>query len=360
MAAQKLFMKQPAMQRMVFALVPILISAIYFFGWRVLAILAVTCLAGLVTEYLTSRSRGQPISMANFVTCWLLALSLPPTVPYFVAVVGAVVAVLFGKEVFGGFGRNFANPAIVGRLFVYICFPVAMTGRFVPAFRDWPGGLVHWSFESLRELPAQLAQTGMTVSNAVSQASPAFVQREYGEAVVQQAVSWWNLLLGDLSGTFTTSDGVRILSAGSMGEGCALLILLAAAFLLITKTANWRLMFGCLLGFLAANVLFRHVLGFDGLGEVASLEFNLFAGSTLYVMVFMVTEPVSAPKKNLAIWAYALIIGFLIVTLRWLGVFVAAASFALLLGNIIGPLLDIGAEQWELRRKLRAAREGQS
>jgi Na+-transporting NADH:ubiquinone oxidoreductase subunit B len=356
-----LFLKQPQMRRVVYALVPILFSAIYFFGWRSLSVVAVVFAAGLATEFITSRSQGRPISQACFVTCMLFGLSLPPTVPYYVAVVGVVVAILFGKEVFGGFGRNFANPAIVGRAFVYVCFPTQLTGQFVPAFRGLPGGFGHWSFLSAYRdgLPDYLASAGTQAVDAVTQASPMWVYRDVSQQIGENGYTWWNMLLGNIGGIFTQDGQSRILAAGSMGEGCAVLILLAAAYLLITKTANYRLMFGAVLGAAIANLLFRNVLGFAGQGGVPPLLFNLLAGTTLYAMVFMVTDPVSATKKKPAQWAYAIIIGFAMVFMRWRGVFVAAASFAILFGNIVGPLLDLAAGAWEDRKKAKQVAAGE-
>ena len=362
-ARPPLFMKQKVMLRMVYALVPVLIAAIYFFGWRCLGVLVVSWAVGLATEYITSRQRGQSISMANFVTCWLFALSLPPLTPMWVVAVGTVVAILFGKEVFGGFGRNFANPAIVGRAFVYVAFPVPMTAQFVPVFKGFPGGFAHWSFRDLSELPqyirdlpqyAQLASKN--VADAITQASPMWVQREFSEQAIIQGGSAWDAVLGNIGGLFQTSGGdVRVLAAGSMGEGCELLIILSAVYLLWTKTANWRLMLGGFLGLLGGSVLFHYILGLTGLGGVPPLVFTLFQGTTLYAIVYMVTEPVSAPKRKAAIWVYSILIGFLIVLLRWKGIFVAAASFAILLGNIIAPLLDIGATWQADRAKARKA-----
>ena len=350
--ARRIFMKQANMLRVVYCLLAVAGSAIYFFGWRVASVLAVALMAGLITEFITSRGRGKPISMACLVTCMLYSLALPPTAPYLVVVVGAVVAILFGKEVFGGFGQNFVNPAILGRAFVYVCFPVELTGKFVPAFGGFPGGFARWSFQSLSQLPADLTAGGEAVVDAVSQASPLWVFREYGIDAAEGAFSWIDIMFGSISGVFTAGDsGVRILSAGSTGEGCAVIIVLAAVYLLITKTANWRLMLFSLLGLIGTNLLWRNLCGFDGVGEVPPLWMNLLGGTTMYVLVFMVTDPVSAPKKKLAqIW-YGLLIGFLIVTLRWLGVFVAAATFAVLLGNIAGPLLDLGAEGLLARKK---------
>ena len=350
MAKPKLFMKQKVMLRMVYALIPILISAIYFFGWRVLAVLIVTWAAGLATEFITARRRGAAISTANFVTCWLLALALPPTIPFWVAAVSAVVAILFGKEVFGGFGRNFANPAIVGRTFAYICFPTVMTARFVPAFRKFPSGFARWSFETLKELPDYLVNSGKQITDAVSQASPMWVNKNVPPEIAEKAISLWDMFVGSIGGFFQVEGETRILSAGSIGEGCAPLVILCGIYLLITKTANWRLMVSPLIGMALATGLFRNFLGFDGFDGVPPLHFTLVAGTTLYVVVFMITEPVSAPNRKAAIYVYGALIGFLMVVLRWKGVFVAAASFSILLGNLCAPLLDLAAESWNKRR----------
>ncbi len=347
---KKRFLKQANMVRMLYALAPLALSAVYFFGWRAAGVLAVVFAAGLATEFLMSRQRGGPVSTAGLVTCALYGLSLPPTVPMWIAGVGAIVAVLFGKEVFGGFGKNPFNPAIVGRAFVYICFPRELTGHFVPAFEGFPGGLAKWSFESLKELPESMAATGRTVADGVSQASPMWANREFGFEA-----PWWRLAIGNISGEFDTGGAERVLSAGSMGEGCAVLIVLAAAYLLMTKTANWRLMIPGLLGVVVGSVLFRHGLGFDGLGQIPPLHLTLLSGTTLYAVVFMITEPVSAAKKKPAQLAYAFTIGFLIIVLRWRGIFVAAATFAILIGNLLAPLLDLAATAHADRKKARAA-----
>jgi len=358
---RKLLLKQKNMLRMLAALSPLVVAAVYFFGWRAAAVLAAVSVLGVGTEWLTSRQRGQPISTACFVTCWLYGLSLPPTVPFWIAAVGIVVAILFGKEVFGGFGRNFANPAIVGRAFVYICFPTALTAQFVPVFKGFPAGLAEWSWTARSQLPAYLkeqlrenpAAADRKVTDALSTATPMVAQRDVG--LEQAGIPLSDLLLGSIGQTYQEKGRTKFLSAGSMGEGCKVLILLGAVFLLATKTANWRLMLSALVGLAAATGLFRHLLGFRGLGGVPPLPFALLAGTTLYATVFMVTDPVSAPKKPPAMVAYGFGIGFLIVLLRWRGVFAAAAaSFAILLGNMVAPLLDMGADAWAARAKRRS------
>ena len=127
--AKPILRKQAIMRRVVIASVPCMAGSVYFFGWRSLAVVAVSCLFGFLTEYLFCRSRGEPVSEAVFVSAIIFALVIPPNVPWHVVIIGIVFAIAFGKEVFGGFGRNVFNPAMAGRCFVYICFPVALTSR---------------------------------------------------------------------------------------------------------------------------------------------------------------------------------------------------------------------------------------
>jgi len=339
---KRLFMRQPNMLRMLYALCPILIAGVYFFGWRVLAVLAVCNAAGLATELVTSRNRGVSVSIACFVTCWLFALSLPPTAPYWLAAVGSVVAILFGKEVFGGFGRNFANPAIVGRTFVYVAFPNEMTAAFEPVFRGFPGGFAHWSMDTMGRLPDYLAGQAGSVSDVITQATPMLARSRYG---YQTPLT--DLLTGSIGGSFRGEFGPRILAAGSIGEVSAILCILAGVYLLVTRTANWRLMVSPPAGAVAANVLFRNVLG---QGDVPPLAFTLLSGALMYGAVFMVTEPVSAPKKRPAMLIYGALIGFVMVLLRWKGQFVGAVGFAILLGNVVGPVIDMAAEAMGKRK----------
>ena len=350
--AARLFMKQPNMVRVLYSLIPILLAGIYFFGWRVLGLLVITCAAGVAMEYVTSRQRKQPISMACLVTCFLFALSLPPTTPFWIAVVGVVVGILFGKEVFGGFGRNFANPAIVGRAFVYVSFPVELTASYEPVFKGWPGGLVHWNLTTWGQLPEYLRRSGETVADAISQATPMLARQRY-----EYITPTNDLFTGSIGALFDAGqEGTRILTAGSIGEVSAALIILSGVYLIVTKTANWRLTLSFLLGVVAANLLFRYALGVTAVPE---LPFTLFAGALMYVGVFMVTDPVSAPKKPLAMYAYGAFIGIMLVLLRWKSQFVGAAAFSVLLGNIVAPLLDIGASTWSARGKAPPAGDAQ-
>ena len=340
------FMKQPMMIRMWMALAPVAVAGIYFFGWRVLALLAVCAAAAVVTEWITTSQRGKPVSLACLVSAALYALSLPPTLPMWMAAVGIVVGILFGKEVFGGFGKNWANPAIVGRAFVYVAFPVAMTGRFVPTFRGFPGGFVHWSFESLAEVPVWLSSAANQVTDAVTMATPGIAARDY-----EVLTDWQTLFFGNIGDTFGPDAAPRVLAAGSIGEVCAPLLILAGIYLLWTRTANWRLTLSMLIGVLGLNA----ILLLTGAGRTVPMDQMLLGGSLLYGAVFIVTEPVSAPRTDEARWMYGLLIGVLYVLIRWQGQFAAALSFAILLGNMVGPTMDIAVRTWKARNKAASA-----
>jgi Na+-transporting NADH:ubiquinone oxidoreductase subunit B len=287
--------------------------------------------------------RNGKITYACFVTASLYGLSLPPTTPFWIAAVGAIVAILFGKEVFGGFGKNVFNPAIVGRAFVYVCFPIEITSQFVPVFRGLPGGFAHWSFAGLQKLPSYLQTGGITLVDAITAATPMWARREY--SFVTDLV---DLALGDIGGVFIHEGNSYVLTAGSAGEVCALMILLSCIYLLYTKTAQYRLFLGTIIGAAVLNVILRNVFG---LNEVPPVGFTLFSGALLYAAAFMVTDPVSAPNNKLSQWIYAIFIGMMIVLFRYKAVFSGGVAFSILLGNMLAPSLDLWIKRYQLYKK---------
>lgn len=294
----KLFQKQVIMRRVVWALLVLLVFATYMYGWRVLAINAMVLVLAVITEWLFERARGKKVSEAVIVTALLFGLSLPPLVPFWVAAVGIVFAVAIGKEVFGGFGRNIFNPAITGRLFVYISFPSLLQ-------RSW----------TVPRVPGFVANlTGMDV---VTSATPLDMLRAGGE----EALSIWHLFFG--------------FRMGSMGESAVWLILAAGIYYIVTKTAQWRLIVSTLLSAALLHVIFF----FTGLTEMAP-HLSLMSGSILFVSVFMATDPVSAPNKPWSQWLYGLIIGGTTVLIRVFAGFPEGTSFGILLGNTFASLLD--------------------
>jgi Na+-transporting NADH:ubiquinone oxidoreductase subunit B len=153
----------------------------------------------------------------------------------------------------------------------------------------------------------------------------------------------WDLVTGQIGALFDHAGHARVLAAGSAGEVSAIAILLGAAYLLWTKTANWRLMSGALIGAVAMNLLLRNALG---IAAVPPLPFTLFSGAFLFAAVFMVTDPISAPRIPLSMWIYSIFIGAMIVFIRWKAVFAGGVAFAILLGNTIAPSLDLWIKRY--------------
>lgn len=308
-APAKKLQVQKGMIAVLYALLPCLFFSIYLFGWRSLAIVAVTLLFGVATEALFTFREGKPVTSAVFVTSLILALSLPPTIPLWMCALGAVVAVGLGKMAFGGMGKNIFNPAMVGRCFLYVSFPLHMTNRWVEPFTGGAGGFGSWA--------APL--------DGVTAASPLALLRGEGEIAAA------DLLFG-----FT---------GGSLGETSALLIILGGAWLIYRKVASWRIVLSCLGGGVVVSVLFR-LLGDPGLPS--PLE-ALLAGSFLFGAAFVATEPISAARTKEGQWVYGFAIGALTVLLRLFSNFPEGIMFSVLLMNAFAPLLDLGVSRLKAR-----------
>jgi Na+-transporting NADH:ubiquinone oxidoreductase subunit B len=320
--ARSILRKQAIMRRVVIALVPCIAGSVYYFGWRSLAVVAVSCLFGFLTEYLFCRKRGEPVSEAVFVSSVIFALVIPPTVPWHVVIIGIVFAIAFGKEVFGGFGRNVFNPAMTGRCFVYISFPVALTSRWaLPAQGPW-GALRQWT-------------TG-AAPDAITAATPMTLAK-FGEAPPPE---WVDLLIGRMS--------------GSMGVTSALLILIGGLYIYYTKTANRSMIVTHIITY---GVLYQllHVLGvrnfYDGLTAILSAGF-------LFGAFFIITDPVSSPSTQPARIIYAVLVAALAIIIRNFSVFNAGYMFSVLIANMFVPILDYAVK--EQKKKKMAATAGKA
>ena len=282
------------MFRVLYSLIPIILYAIFLYGWRVLALIITTNLAAFFSEYIFVRNKpGGKVTSAVFVTGTLLGLILPPTLPLWMAAIGGIVAIVFGKMMFGGFGMNLFNPAIVGRTFLYVTFANYMTVRWVTPFTSLPGGFAVYSR-----------------IDAITSATPI-----------------GNESLFRLPQLFTG------MIPGSSGETSALLIIIAGVYLLITKTAKWQAMLSTLISFL----LFTTIFHID-----SNPLYYLFSGGILFGTVFMVTDPVSMPKNKYAIWIFGLLVGFLTVFIRKFSLWSEGFMFALLLTNSFMPIIEYG------------------
>jgi len=302
-------LKQPVMNRVLYALIPSLLLSIYYFGWRVLIIVTVSNLAAYLTEYLFIHSKkNAKVSMSVFVTGSLLAFTLPPTIPLWIAALGSVIAILFGKMVFGGFGMNIFNPAILGRTFIYVSFPQQMTITWAKPFTGFPGGFAQFTASSDMI-------TGSTILGHF---------RTTGEYLY----GFKDAFLGSVP--------------GSLGETSALLITLAGIYLILTKTAKWQPMLSTLLSILLFSWMFA---------PDTNPFYFLVSGGALFGIVYMTTDPVSQAKGKYAIWVYGSLIGFLTVLIRQKSLFYEGFMFALLITNALMPIIEYGIDKYLMPQK---------
>ncbi len=298
------------MLRVCYALIPLVLASIYLFGWRSLALMGTVLFFGIITEALFTYPQGKPVTSAVIVTGLIFTLSLPPTIPFWMAIVGIVAGVAIGKMMFGGFGQNVFNPAMVGRCFIYITFPLQMTNRWVePIWGGW-GGFAHWS--------APL--------DTVSRATPLVELRQGG------LIAWEDLFLGQTS--------------GSLGETSAVLILIGGLFIIAKKAASWKLAVSYLLG----GIFGSGILQLAGFANIPSPLATLLAGSFLFGSFFVVTEPVSGAKTKSGQWIYGGMTGALIVILRGFSNFSEGVMFSVLIMNAFVPILDQTVRRLQMKR----------
>ncbi len=328
------FQKQPAMRKVVFCLIPAFVGSIFFFGWVSLAIVVLSVSTCVITEWLFVRGQDGNVSEAVFVTGMLFGLILPPTIPLYMVVLGGVFAISFGKMAFGGFGANVFNPAMVGRAFVYITFPIHMTARWIPAanFSDFPAGFAAWRF-----MPAASSLSAITT------ATPSHAYRAGAAALP----SLWQLFLGNINGTFEKLGEMAYIGGGSVGETSALLLMMGGLYLVIKKIAKWRLV----VSFFTMYALVQIILHALVPHLVPGLVYGMLSGGAVLGGFFMVTDPVSAPKTQGAQWMYGSLIAILTNIIRSFSLFAGGLMFSILLGNMFASLMDRGVKAYQARGK---------
>ncbi len=285
-------------------------GALYF-----LPIYMVTMLVGSFWEGVFNLIRGHEFSEAFLVTGLLFSLTLPATIPLWQVAVGVSFGLIFAKEVFGGVGRNFMNPALASRAFIYFAYPAQMTGDMV------------WT-----------AVDG--VSGATALAQFAAVQPGQVAHVLDSVhMTWFQSFLGTIP--------------GSMGETSTLACLFGAVILLITRIAPWRVMASTLIGALLCSSYFY----FTG-SDVNPLwaippHWHLVLGGFAFGLVFMATDPVSAAHTPTGQWLYGLLIGVLAIMIRVANpAYPEGIMLAILLGNVFAPLFDFFVIQANIKRRM--------
>jgi len=307
------FLKQVMMRKVLYTLIPLQIFSIYLYGLNALIIQLVTFPIAIVTEYYMEKAKKKKVtkvSEAVLVTASLYSLSLPPSLGDFnniwIVIVGIIFAVVFAKMAFGGFGRNAFNPAVAGRLFIYTAFPAALAGGWVTSF----------NFNQSLD-----AYAGATALAALQQGNPESLPLVLKEAFNINAPLWVNLFLG--------------FQSGSLGESSALLILLGGLYLVKEKIASPYLMFSPII----SAFLLMTILKATDISQVSPIN-GIFSGSIIFASVFMVTEPVTGPKKMWAQIIYGSLIGIITILLREFTALPTGMSYAIIIGNSFAIFID--------------------
>jgi electron transport complex protein RnfD len=287
------------MYAVVVSLTPAVAASLYFFRLKALALLLSCVAACLATEAVFLWLRKKPLyplrDGSAIITGMLLAMTLPPSLPLERAVIGAVVAMAIGKQVFGGLGYNIFNPALVGRAFLQTAFPVAMTTWIPPL-----------------TLKIQTATFATPLGNL-----------RFQEAIAKGTLTpLKDLFLGNVG--------------GCLGETSALALILGGLYLLARRVIDWRIPLGIFLSLTA----FTGAFWLADPGKYASPLFHLLAGGLLIGAIFMATDMVTSPITPLGTWIYALGIGIVIGLIRLFGGFAEGVMYSILFMNAFVPLLN--------------------
>ncbi|WP_108859702.1 NADH:ubiquinone reductase (Na(+)-transporting) subunit B [Ruegeria sp. Alg231-54] len=277
-----------------------------------LPIYIVTLVAGGIFEVIFATVRGHEVNEGFLVTSMLYTLIMPASTPLWQVALGIIFGVVIGKEVFGGTGKNFLNPALVGRAFLYFAYPANMSGDTVWTPVDGFSGA-----------------TALSVSAS-----------EGYQALATEGLTWWNAFLGQMQGSF--------------GETSTLACMIGLAFLLTTRIANFRLIVGCLAGTIGLTLLFN-LIGSDTNPMFAMPWYwHVVAGGYAFGLAFMVTEPVSASHTNMGRYIYGALIGIMVVLIRVVNpAFPEGMMLAILFGNVFAPLIDYFVVQANIKRRAR-------
>ena len=295
----------------------VLHGALYF-----VPVFVVTNIVGGTWEVIFSCVRGHEINEGFLVTGMLFPLTLPPTVPLWQVALGISFGVVIGKEVFGGTGRNFLNPALTGRAFLYFAYPGQIIGDkvWVAAVDSFSGPTLLTSMGSVREVTSE----------------------SYNEVLGSLNITWIDVFMGWIP--------------GSMGETSTLACLLGAGFLIVTGVGSWRIMVGVLLGAVALSAGLNSVSSTTNAVFQIPTHMHLFTGGLAFGLVFMATDPVSAAMTDAGRWIYGILIGVMTMIIRVVNpAFPEGIMLAILFGNVFAPTIDYFVKQQNIKR--RAARD---
>ena len=277
------------MRDVVIALVPATLAGMYYFGFQTLIVVLLAVAAAMATEAIIQNIRKQPITVMDYsaaVTGLLLALNLPPEVPFWMPVVGSIFAIAIAKQAFGGLGHNFINPALAARVFLIASWPVEMTT---------------WKFPV----------------DAVTEATPLALIK--GSRIVPESVSIFNMFIGKIG--------------GCIGEVSALALLIGGIYLVYRGVISPRIPVAYM-GTVAVLTLLYGGFNFN------YMMFHLLAGGLVLGAIFMATDYVSSPMTAKGQIIYAVGCGLITVVIRLFGGYHGGVSFSILFMNVVTPLID--------------------
>ena len=281
-------------------------GAVYF-----VPIYMMTFVVGGFWEVVFAMKRGHEINEGFFVTSILFALTLPATIPLWQVALGISFGIVIGKEVFGGTGKNFLNPALTGRAFLYFAYPAQMSGDAI------------WT-----------AVDGFSGATALG-----IVAADGMAGLMSSGLTWTNAFIGNMQ--------------GSVGETSTLAIMIGMVVLLFTKVASWRIVLGVFLGMVAMSSLLNWIGSDTNPAFQLPFYWHFVLGGFAFGMVYMATDPVSASMTNKGKWAYGAFIGVLVVIIRVINpAFPEGMMLAILFANLSAPLIDWFVVRANVKRRI--------
>ncbi|MEO2175787.1 MAG: NADH:ubiquinone reductase (Na(+)-transporting) subunit B, partial [bacterium] len=271
----------------------------------------VTFVVGGIWEVIFAVKRGHEINEGFFVTSILFSLTLPATIPLWQVALGISFGVVIGKEIFGGVGKNFLNPALTGRAFLFFAYPAQMSGDAIWTAVDGFSGATVLGVAAVEGMAGVMA-SGMT---------------------------WMDAFVGNMQ--------------GSVGETSTIAIFIGGVILLFTKIASWRIIAGLMLGMVAMSTLFNVIGSETNLMFGMPWYWHLVVGGFAFGMVYMATDPVSASMTDTGKWVFGALIGVMVVLIRVINpAFPEGMMLAILFANLFAPLIDWFVVRANVKRRL--------
>jgi|TARA_Y100000310_G_scaffold334816_2_gene415425 electron transport complex protein RnfD len=300
-----------AMRDVLYALLPVTVAAVWFFGVGAILVLAASIAGAALTEWTFSSSEKSAESLLDgtaLLTGLLLGLTLPPGLPLWMAFLGGVVSIGLGKVIWGGLGHNLFNPALVGRAFLLATFPIAMT--------TWTPLTGTEGFFTVQ--PSNLALPFMqSGADAVTSATPLGLMK-----FEQQATPLVNLAIGN--------------TTGSLGETSGLLLIAGGIYLWMRRDLDWRIPISILI----TVMIFSAILDLVDAARFPDPLFSVFSGGMLLGAIYMATDPVTSPITPKGAWIFGIGVGLLVILIRVFGGLPEGMMYSILLMNAATPLID--------------------